>query len=68
MRLVMCGWLAYWLAGWLMWIHAALAAGDPTFYPSNYVSLALQQAFSLTGMLKTLVNFGSQVLGWDGMR
>jgi ABC-type multidrug transport system fused ATPase/permease subunit len=44
------------ISGCTSFFVAALAAGDPTFIPLEYLGLSLQQSFSLTGFMKMVVN------------
>jgi len=57
-------WLAIrldFIGGVTSFFIAALCAGDPTIIPPEYLSLALQQAFSMTQFLKNMVQMGSDV-------
>jgi len=49
------------IGGTTSFFIAALCAGDPTIIPPAYLSLALQQAFSMTTFLKNMVQMGSDV-------
>ena len=44
------------LSGLTSFFVAAMAAGDPTFIPLEYLGLALQQSFQLTSQMKMLIS------------
>ena len=57
-------WLAIrldFIGGCISFFVAALTAGDPSYISAEYLSLALQQAFSMTTFLKNLVQMASDV-------
>jgi hypothetical protein len=43
------------ISGLTSFFVGALAAGDPTFIPIQYIGLALQQSFQLTNQMKILI-------------
>jgi hypothetical protein len=52
------------ISGLTSFFVGALAAGDPTFIPLQYLGLALQQSFQLTNQMKMLI---SQVAQMEAM-
>lgn len=49
------------IGGCISFFVAALSVASPKFISAKYLGLALQNAFMITGMMKNLVNMGSQV-------
>lgn len=49
------------ISGLTSFFVGALAAGDPTFIPIQYIGLALQQSFQLTNQMKMLISQATEM-------